>query len=353
MDQDEFLAHQAVKTFLGPNFRVSMAIVSGGISGGAVYRCTTEDGVFALRCWPENTPVERVQEVHRVQRYASLTLPFVPELVALPSQESSGDLTSFSTKTAVRTYLVSAGRCFELSKWMPGDAFDGDPASDFFVKDSLNAVREGASAIANFHKRTELLGIQIESPPAVRRRWERLKQLEVQLPEALAAGSHLRGHANNAVLLLANYWREFQHSSEEQLRPWLTRSVPTSWVLRDIHREHIYFLGEQVSGMVDFDAVNHDTKATDLARWVGSFADLGLPRSPLWTAAIEGYRQQHEISPCEQGLAGAIEKASWYILLANWVIWSSKISRTIPGGLDVAERRIKCLLRRSHAEECR
>jgi len=109
----------------------------------------------------------------------------------------------------------------------------------------------------------------------------------------------------------------------------------------------VLFKNDEVSGIVDFDAVRSDTVATDLARWVGSFAESGVSPELLWDAAINGYASVREISPCEQRLSGAIEQASWYIHLANWVTWIADESQNFPFGMVAAQRRVTALLRRS------
>jgi Ser/Thr protein kinase RdoA (MazF antagonist) len=345
MEASNFLAAKAVAQFLGGQSCESIRRITQGLSGGAVYRCVTRRGDFALKRWPDQTSSERIAEVHRVQKFVSQAMPIVPQLQELLSTELNLDPKFSGGKTC----LELQGARFDLATWMPGKSFGERLHASMPESEVLRAVRLGMSAIAQFHRRSEQWGPIDRVAPAVLRRWDRLNELKTELPEALRSESQLRGPAKRATDLLANQWRQFHHFSESQLRPWLTRVVPTIWVLRDVHREHILFEGGQVTGMVDFDAVNQDTRATDLARWVGSFADFGNSTSHLWTAAIEGYTQQHTISPCEQELAGAIEEASWFIHLANWVIWTTKSSREIPGGLEAAERRIECLLRRNDA----
>jgi Ser/Thr protein kinase RdoA (MazF antagonist) len=350
-EESDFQAAELVARFLGNDAYEFAQRIPQGLSGGSVYRCRTRFGLFALKRWPDQASAERIGEVHRVQQWVAQQLPFVPRLINACPEVSDRETDPLALGTTNReTILKIDGAHFELSTWMPGKSWGGvgntgGPESELF-----QALRLGADAIGRFHRQSEVLGRNEAIAPAVIRRIERLNQLQQQLPEALSRDTRLRGAASGAVELLAKKWRLFHQVSEAQLSPWLTRPVPTSWVLRDVHREHILFEGGQVTGMVDFDAVNQDTTATDLARWVGSFADFGHPTASLWNAAMEGYTAQHTITPCEQELAGAIEEASWYIQLANWVIWTSKGNREIPGGLDAAERRVAGLLRRNKAQ---
>ncbi len=87
--------------------------------------------------------------------------------------------------------------------------------------------------------------------------------------------------------------------------------------------------------------------AVDLARWAGSFIDLGLEKNRIWEAVWNGYQAVRPISACEQQLAGAMEEISWYLRLANGLSgWLSK-TRVFPDSAITPETRLCSLLRRS------
>jgi len=325
-DDGDLLVIEAVSRYLGsPAPRVER--VPQGLSGASVYRCSAADRCLALKRWPVNTVADRVDEVHRVQRFAAQSLPFIPRLIA--HQPDQYRFTLASTH-------------FELSTWMPGSLIDphSDPAP-------ADAIKAGAAAIARFHQAVLPLGATREVAPAVLRRLERLREIQRELPGALPNATRIIGPVGFAAKFLAAQWRELHSESAALLRNWENRTIAVHWALRDIHREHILFNNGRVSGMVDFDAVRKDTMATDLARWVGSFADFGLDLPVLWEAVWAGYSSERAVSSCDQELASAIEKASWYIHLANWVIWVSGDPQNIPGGMEAAQQRVARLLRRS------
>ncbi len=314
--------------------------VSQGFSGGQVLRCRWGAQTFALKRWPASTTENRVDEVHRVQTLSRQTLAIIPRLVALPSGERR---------------LSAFGHHFELSSWMPGEPVDAPTQPNPACQTLAGSLSLGAAAIARFHRSVEILGVKMEIAPAVVRRWQRLAELKTLLPEALNAYSKgqspERVRASVPLLQAVNHCvlegGRLQSDAERWLRPWLDRPVETQWVLADVHREHVLFEGGQVEGIVDFDAVRRDTVATDLARWVGSFLIDGNATAALWAAAIGSYRTLRSLSPCEQELAGAIEKASWFIQLANWVVWNANAENDFPGGITAVERRVAFLMRRS------
>ena len=362
LDDGDSLAAAAVTRFLGRKPGTTLSRVSQGLSGGTVYRCSTNNGSFALKCWPAETTGQRVDEVHHVQRYAGEQLSRDNRFTFKQLGQSFHPLVPKLSDLGGNQYrLTLADRHFDLSTWMPGAAFReptvlaaGDAESAIASVSGLenplsitSAIKAGAAAIARFHQATVDLGSEFLPAPAVIRRLKRLEELRQELPLALANAYRLTGPAKVAAEHLTQHWHRMQRDSEAVLRIWELKPVTLQWVLRDVHREHVLFENDEVSGIVDFDAVRRDTVATDLARWVGSFAESGFSPELLWDAAITGYASVREISPCEQRLSGAIEQASWYIHLANWVTWIADESQNFPGGMVSAQRRVTALLRRS------
>jgi len=355
LDDGDSLAAVAITRFLGRHPGAGLSQVSQGLSGGTVYRCSTDGGSFALKCWPAETTAQRVDEVHRVQRFASEQLSQTDGSAIKGLGQSLNTLVPELRDLGKNRYrLTLADRHFELATWMPGTAFGepttlaSDPAEFAIVSVGVtSAIMAGAAAIARFHQATLGLGSEFSPAPAIIRRLQRLEELQRELPLALANSHVLIGPAKLAAEYLTRHWHRLHRDSESLLRIWELKPVPLQWVLRDVHREHVLFENDKVSGIVDFDAVRRDTVATDLARWVGSFAESGAPPEVLWDAAIAGYASIREISPCEQRLSGAIEQASWYIHLANWVTWIADESQNVPGGMVAAQSRVTSLLRRS------
>ncbi len=361
---DDDVITAATRFFAGQPFTIKP--VAPGLSGAAVFRCQCATGEFALKRWPTAMSGDRIDQIHAVQRFARTSLELVPDVFAWDDVFACDD----------RQYRLTLGNHhFDCTTWMPGQcvapAVYGSPGVGRAVpgfnidlpgtarptpgfdnglsgKTRLELIASGAAAIARFHLATQGLGSTNGIAPAVIRRLQRLAELVESLPIALPIAQRQSGDVRAAGDYLAAHWQRLQHESRAILVPWSSTPVSLQWVLRDVHREHILFTDGDVSGLVDFDALKQDTVACDLARWVGSFADQLASHDSLWDVACAGYGRIRPISHCEQRLASAIEKVSWYIHLANWVIWTAGKPQDIPGGMETAERRIAGLLHRSN-----
>jgi Ser/Thr protein kinase RdoA (MazF antagonist) len=342
--------------------------VSGGLSGSVVYRCERLGESYALKRWPAGTTARRVDEVHAVIAQARRSLKIVPEL---------------RTSSLASTRLSYDGFHYELATWMPGEpledsppqqppgivvpGFDADPPSPVEpspVESShaesspdaqppqqsprrmLAAVEAGGEAIARFHDAVERFGQQSAPPPAVLRRLGRIEKLKTELPEAIRRRETLSPTLRSAADWLQREGPRRLAAAHETLGQWAGRMVPCQMVLRDVHRGHILFRDAAVSGVVDFDAVGHDTIAADLARWTAGFCDPRLDPGEVLDAAVAGYRRLGHVSACQRDLAEAISNASWVILVANWVVWSALGQRNFSACKDLVDRRVSDLMRR-------
>lgn len=88
--------------------------------------------------------------------------------------------------------------------------------------------------------------------------------------------------------------------------------------LRDVHREHILFTGDVVTGVVDFGSCGLDTPACDLARLLGS---LVPEDAPAWQRAFGWYRQVAPLSDAEADLALRLDRTGAMIGAMHWLEW--------------------------------
>ncbi|QDT04029.1 Phosphotransferase enzyme family protein [Rubripirellula lacrimiformis] len=353
--------------------------IAPGFSGASVYRCQSSDGTqWALKHWPiENSP-SRVAEVHQVQQAAR-----DGGIESVPKIEAS---------------MTVAGRIWELSTWMTGDPATGNAAPA--------TVQAGAELIRQFHQAVSVLGSMEQPAPAIQNRIQRLNQLRHELPAALRdAGVAITAmpvpvgeSIGRACRELAQHWNSVAAEMDAQLTAFARTPVPTQFVLRDVHREHILFsnlnananpvpalspsppglvlasqlaAGTQVpvpTGLIDFDAVRVDTPIADLARWVGSFlaSRNRTEERELWQAALADWGRKDVLqqrivwgdsatqvtdhSPNWLGmglnpqdalpLAQTLHFATTWISLANWVIWCVSQKRVFLAGPDQIAGRI-------------
>ena len=191
---------------------------AGGLSGANLYRGDGATGpLMALKIWPhdwDTTQLARMNDWMRTARKQGCE--FVPRI--LPP-------TNYGV-----THRVN------VMEWVPGE-----PAAS---PNELQFQAIGA-ALARLHQVHEL---PVVGPvPAVQRRL-------------------------SALASLSSAWRELGTQAQAWLDPW--RNLHDSLVMThgDLRVDHVLFLGDQLSGLIDFGAVKIDHPAADLARYV---ADIG------------------------------------------------------------------------------
>ena len=144
-----------------------------------------------------------------------------------------------------------------------------------------------------------------------------------------------------------------------QLVPLTKSSLPVQPCLRDVWHDHVLFSGAQVTGIIDYGAVDIDTPATDVARLLGSLSPfpfseglgegLGLPdeskiNSP-WRAGLAAYAAVRPLSDAEQRAVGALDTAATILAGCNWIRWIYVEGRSFENQTSIIER-FRRLLRR-------
>jgi homoserine kinase type II len=124
------------------------------------------------------------------------------------------------------------------------------------------------------------------------------------------------------------------------------RTVPLQPCLRDARPDHFLFVGDQVSGLVDFGAMDVDCLAGDLARLIGDWLD-GSPAARA--EALTAYEAVRPLATVESALVAVFEAAADLLIGANWIRWHyvedrrfddpRTVSQGIARGLERLERR--------------
>jgi homoserine kinase type II len=95
-------------------------------------------------------------------------------------------------------------------------------------------------------------------------------------------------------------------------------AVPIQPCIRDIHREHVLFQDECVSGLIDFGAMRCDSCAGDIARLLGSLA--GDDRA-LWTVGLDAYQHVRPLAEAECRLVNVFDASGVLLSGINWLEW--------------------------------
>ena len=292
---------------------------AGGMSGAQFWRITTPRGELALRRWPPEHPSpERLRFIHTVLAHAAQNgVMFLPVPIAGRNNQ---------------TFVEESGHFWELMPWLPGTA-------DYERNPSVDKLRAALRALAKFHIAAATFGVggQAETRPgssatAINRHLSRLHDLS-------HGGVHKLAHAITDATWpdLAPLARQFVAEQPRvvpyaiaQLEPLAAVTLPLQPCIRDIWHEHVLFTGNEVTGIIDFGAIDIDTPATDIARLLGSLVPVSPPRSGEgpgegesagWQIGFAAYSAVRPLSAIEHEAIKALDTSGPILAGCNWIRW--------------------------------
>ncbi|SMP47237.1 Ser/Thr protein kinase RdoA involved in Cpx stress response, MazF antagonist [Neorhodopirellula lusitana] len=327
--------------------------IGQGLSGGRVFFVEHGSERWSLKAWPVATKRERLQTIHTLIREAATTFPSF----ALPIIGRDG-----------QSILGCAGHFWELANWIDGEPLAEDADADQ-ISTAGQVIARVHTALSRATETTPILAIgerQPAVPICVPRRMQRLQQLSLSLtplfqsrPNLDAITRHLASHQpfreDDCRLLAQALWTAIEALDREWPRrtPQLmerlcqharnAQNLNSTWVLRDVHRDHILFdrASGQVRGIIDFDAVGVDSIAVDVARLAGSFQS-DEPDALKTVAA--GYRSVRPLLEIELSLAETLMEANSAGGLANWASWLMCENRVFHADPSMIRERITHLI---------
>jgi homoserine kinase type II len=292
--------------------------------------------VLCLRRWPTEHPSpQRLKFIHSVLHHAALRgVSFIPVPV--------------TTREGV-SFVHHAGHLWQLERWMPGSA-------DYEQSPRIEKLRAAMRALAQFHVATRNIeqsarDISIVSEAesatahaATSRRLSQLRELSHRGTNELA-----RAITDKIWPELAPLARQFVAACPivaqvaiEMLEPFAGVPLPLQPCLRDIWHDHILFTGDEVTGIVDFGAVDVDTPATDIARLLGSLVG---DDSEGWQTGLAAYLAVRPVSSEELLAAHALDKSGTILAGCNWIRWIYVEERWFGNRQQVIDRFRKILAR--------
>jgi Ser/Thr protein kinase RdoA (MazF antagonist) len=284
----------------------------GGFSGANLWRVPGQR-LTCIRCWPPGSNSTRIRQVHELlKRLQRAGIDYVP--LPYPLRDGS-------------TIAVASGRNWDLSPWLEGTA-------DFQTQPSSARLVAAVQAVAKIHLawQVEREARSLGTVPAVQRRWQRILSLQsgklTQIQHAVHQ-AHLRTATQTSreeiemeLLELAGQIVPEVEARlpylARQLESILTIQAPLQFCLRDIWHDHVLFRGDAVSGIVDFDALDVDCVATDLARLLGS---LVQDDDSQWRLAIAAYEEIAPLTETEHLLIPRIDQANVVLNAVQWLEW--------------------------------
>jgi homoserine kinase type II len=88
--------------------------------------------------------------------------------------------------------------------------------------------------------------------------------------------------------------------------------------IRDIWHDHLLFTGNELTGIVDFGAMNVDTPLTDVARLVGS---LVRDDREARRVALDAYSKVRPLTGEDRELIDLLDRSGVLVAAVNWLKW--------------------------------
>jgi Ser/Thr protein kinase RdoA (MazF antagonist) len=281
-----------------------------GFSGAVILCVETEAGPHCLRGWPPEVDTDRIAGLHRLLEHVrSRGIDYVAAAV----RANDG-----------RTLVSALGRRWQLEPWLPGRADFRERPSDARLTEAMTALARLHLAMATFEpigaERPWFGSVAKTIPAAVSERIDRvegwtgnaLESLRVKIERSPEETPGLSAAARS---LVAGFHRSAKRITVE-LRAARRLRVPVQPCLRDVWHDHVLFVDDAVSGIVDPAAARTDTVAADISRLVGSLVGDD-PRG--WTVALTGYQSVRRLSPEELTLVGVLDRSGTLLSGMTWL----------------------------------
>jgi Ser/Thr protein kinase RdoA (MazF antagonist) len=303
---------------------------AGGFSGAHFWRIHAPRGVLCLRRWPREHPDRQQLEFIQAVLWHVHQEGF--RIVPLPLETRSH-----------AGYVCEAGQLWELAPWMPGVA-------DYHQNPSPAKLRAAAEALAQFHQAAATFPLphgRCKTAPGLQSRLERLAawtDAKLARLSASVTDADWPEFAERAQRLLPLFRRAVE-AVADTLRQAAPIQVPIEPCIRDIWHDHVLYVGERVSGLIDFGAMRADSVAADIARLLGSLCgDEGA----AWLEGLNAYDSIRPLSSGEALLVTAYDRSNTLLSGMNWLEWVYLDGRAFENRAAVCERLDANLARLEH-----
>ncbi len=285
---------------------------AGGFSGAAIWKLRCARGSLALRRWPPEHPSPpRLSWIHSVAAHAAAHgFDLLPQPI---------------TTTDGQTFVHHAGRLWELTPWLPGQADYHQRPSNQRLDNAMLALARLHRAVESFEHVDTHLG---PSPGAIDRRIRIAKLLAGELTE-LSAALEARP-VPPEIADIGRRWIAAFPLAATVAAPLLDDAagfrVAQQPCLRDVWSDHVLFTGDEVTGIVDLGAMRVESVATDVARLLGSMVgsmvgSLVGDDAALWQTGLASYTSLRPLDERELHLAFALDLGNVVLSGTLWLRW--------------------------------
>jgi Ser/Thr protein kinase RdoA (MazF antagonist) len=305
---------------------------AGGMSGAQFWRLMTPRGKLILRRWPQEHPTpERLRFIHAVLEHAAERgITFLPVPIRAATRES---------------FVEHDGHVWELAHWMAGNAdYECAPNTEK-LQSAVQALAKFHTAVADFNSqpglslgsKAELLSKRAAQSPAIVRRLGMLHELQTGGIDKLSRAITPSIWPDLAPLVnqfLTRLPAAVSHAIA-QLAPLADVSFPLQPCLRDIWHDHVLFTGDEVTGIIDFGAMDIDTPACDVARLLGSLVG---DDATGWQSGLASYSAVRPLTSDEVRAVTTLDTSGTVLGGCNWLRWIYVEGRQFENQPRVIER---------------
>ena len=290
---------------------------AGGFSGARLWRLSgTPDG--CLRRWPLGSSGARIRAIHQsLKKLAQTGIDFVP--------------TPYEWRDGATVRFVDH-HWWELTRWLPGASVDDR-------RPTYHRMVAAMQGLARVHLvwDDEEIDRTARPIPAIHRRWRLAEQASGQLDIMSRRVETLPGGLPwIAARMMDNVRRQLPGILPKlaAARSWV---VPLQLCIRDVRRNHLLFVGDQLTGIVDFDATGRDSVCSDISRLLADW-DIDVRDE-----ALESYAATRPVSALERQLTHLLHQANPVLSGLQWLQWLLVEGRPFDDWDSVSQRMLDCL----------
>lgn len=267
-----------------------------GFSGSDIWKVTYNSRFYCLKRWPDGKPSDQTR---------TLIQSVIPEVeqqglpVAAPVETRDG-----------RRFVRIEKRWWDLSPWLPGTPGNASTLTEAQLQQAMQWL-------ARYHRLAAGIVSDVGQSPAISYRHHFSRQLFDGSLNLLTERKYLGldpgiadlfvSQANRRLPWLINVLASFA-DSELDLLP----------ALSDVWSDHIFFQGEEISGVIDFGAIKLDSACLDIARLLGSYATVD---TSVFTRGIKYYRTERSLEQQDVALVELFDQAHVVLAGLQWLVW--------------------------------
>ncbi len=198
--------------------------------------------------------------------------------------------------------------------------------ADFHAHPTDARLRSAMEWLARFHQAAARLAPEAAATtragasPGIANRLARCEELlhsgAEQLQRALPVG--VEPFAREVAEPLIGAFQRQGGQLAASLRWAASRTFPVHLCLRDLWHDHVLFTDEELTGVVDYDALRIESPMADVSRLLGSLADDDEAR---WQRGWNHYAALRSCTPEEERLVRIFDDANLLMAGLQWLDW--------------------------------